>query len=38
METIEVEKCTVCNSSLVDDTVNGEIICSGCGIVIAEHI
>ena len=38
METIEVEKCTVCNSSLVDDTVNGEIICSGCGIVMAEHI
>jgi len=38
METIEVEKCTVCNSSLVDDTVNGEIICSGCGIVMAEHM
>jgi len=38
METIEVEKCTVCNSSLVDDTENGEIICSGCGIVMAEHM
>ncbi len=38
METIEVEKCTVCNSSLVDDTENGEIICSGCGIVTQEHI
>ncbi len=29
METIEVEKCTVCNSSLVDDIENGEIIESG---------
>jgi len=38
METIEIEKCTVCNSSLVDDTENGEIICSGCGIVMAEHM
>ena len=38
METIELEKCTVCNSSLVDDTDNGEIICSGCGIVMAEHM
>jgi len=35
METIEIERCTVCNSSLVDDTENGEIICSGCGIVMA---
>jgi len=38
METIEIERCTVCNSSLVDDTENGEIICSGCGIVMAEHM
>ena len=38
METIELEKCTVCNSSLIDDTDNGEIICSGCGIVMAEHM
>ena len=39
METIEIEtKCTVCNSSLIDDTDNGEIICSGCGIVMAEHM
>ena len=39
METIEIEtKCTVCNASLVDDTDNGEIICSGCGIVTQEHI
>ena len=36
---IEIEtKCTVCNASLVDDTDNGEIICSGCGIVTQEHI
>ena len=38
METIEIEKCTACNSSLVDDTENGEIICSGCGIVMQEHM
>jgi len=38
METIELEKCTVCNSSFIDDTDNGEIICSGSGIVMAEHM
>ena len=38
METIEVEKCTVCESSIIDDIENGERICSGCGIVMAEHI
>ena len=38
METIEIERCTVCKSSLVDDTDSGEIICSGCGIVMAEHM
>jgi len=38
METIKIERCTACNSSLVDDTENGEIICSGCGIVMVEHM
>ena len=38
METIEIGRCTVCNSSLVDDKENGEIICSGCGIVMIEHM
>ena len=38
METIEIGRCTVCNSSLVDDKENGEIICSGCGIVMVEHM
>ena len=38
METIEIERCTVCNSSVVDDTENGERICSGCGIVMEEHM
>ena len=38
METIEIERCTACNSSLVDDTENGEVICSGCGIVMVEHM
>jgi len=38
METIEVEKCTVCESSIIDDMENGERICSGCGIVMQEHM
>ena len=38
METIEVERCTVCESSIIDDTENGERICSGCGIVKQEHM
>ena len=38
METIEIERCTACNSSLIDDAENGEIICSGCGIVMADHM
>ena len=38
METIEIERCTACNSSVVDDTENGERICSGCGIVMEEHM
>ena len=38
METIELEKCTVCESSIIDDTENGERICSGCGIVTQERI
>ena len=38
METIEIEKCTVCMSSVIDDTENGEKICSGCGIVMQEHM
>ena len=38
METIEIERCTACNSSVVDDTENGERICSGCGIVMEERV
>ena len=38
METLEIQKCTTCNSSLVDDTQNGERICSGCGIVVVEQM
>ena len=38
METIEIEKCTVCMSSVIDDTENGEKICSGCGIVMQDHM
>jgi len=38
MKTIETECCPECKSSLVDDTQNGEIICSGCGVVVADQI
>ena len=38
MNTLEIQKCSACESSLIDDTVNGEIICSGCGIVIVEQM
>ena len=38
METIKIERCTACNSSVVDDTENGERICSGCGIVMEERV
>ena len=38
METIKIERCTVCESSIIDDTENGERICSGCGIVMQEHM
>jgi len=38
METIEIEKCTVCKSSVIDDAEKGEKICSGCGIVMQEHM
>ena len=38
METIEIERCTVCKKMVVDDTENGERICSGCGIVMEERV
>ena len=38
MNVLEIQKCSACESSLIDDTVNGEIICSGCGIVVAEQM
>ncbi len=38
MNTLETECCPECQSSLVDDSQNGEIICSGCGVVVADQI
>ena len=38
METIEIQKCVSCKSSLIDDLQRGEIICSGCGIVVVEQM
>ena len=38
MNTIETQCCPECQSSLVDDVQNGEIICSGCGVVVADQM
>ena len=38
MNALEIQKCSACESSLIDDIANGEIICSGCGIVVAEQM
>ena len=38
MNILEHQSCPECQSSLVDDMQNGEIICSGCGVVVADQI
>jgi len=38
MNILEKQSCPECRSSLVDDMQNGEIICSGCGVVVDDQI
>lgn len=38
MNILQPQSCPECQSSLVDDVQNGEIICSGCGVVVADQI
>jgi len=38
MNTLETHCCPECQSTLVDDVQNGEIICSGCGVIVAEQM
>lgn len=38
MNILEPQSCPECQSSLIDDIQNGEIICSGCGVVVAEQM
>ena len=38
MNTLDTQSCPECQSSLVDDIQNGEIICSGCGVVVADQM
>jgi transcription initiation factor TFIIB len=38
MKTEKVQCCPECVSALVHDMQNGEIICSGCGMVVAEQL
>ena len=38
MNVIETQCCPECESALIDDIQNGEIICSSCGIVVAEQM
>ncbi len=38
MNILKNQNCPECKSTLVDDMQNGEIICSGCGVVVADQI
>ena len=38
MNTLDTQSCPECQASLVDDIQNGEIICSGCGVVVADQM
>ena len=38
MNILQPPSCPECQSSLIDDTQNGEIICSGCGVVVADQM
>ena len=38
MNILQTENCPECKSSLIDDMQNGEIICSGCGVVVDDQI
>ncbi|MFB5647727.1 MAG: transcription initiation factor IIB family protein, partial [Candidatus Nitrosomaritimum yanchengensis] len=38
MNILQTQNCPECQSSLIDDIQNGEIICSGCGVVVADQI
>lgn len=38
MNTLQKHSCPECNASLINDIQNGEIICSGCGVVVADQI
>ncbi|MBT4550140.1 MAG: transcription factor IIB, partial [Nitrosopumilus sp.] len=39
MNILQTQNCPECrSSSLVDDMQNGELICSGCGIVVDDQI
>jgi len=38
MNILETQSCPECQSSLVDDVQNGEIICSSCGVVVADQM
>jgi transcription initiation factor TFIIB len=38
MNILQTQNCPECKSSLVDDMQKGEIICSGCGVVVDDQI
>ena len=38
MNIFQTQNCPECRSSLVDDMQNGEVICSGCGVVVDDQI
>ncbi len=38
MNILEKQNCPECQSTLIDDMQNGEIICSGCGVVVDDQM
>lgn len=38
MNVLETQSCPECQASLVDDMQNGEVICSGCGVVVEDQM
>ena len=38
MNVLETQNCSECQATLVNDAQNGEVICSGCGVVVADQM
>jgi transcription initiation factor TFIIB len=38
MNILEEQNCPECQATVVNDMQNGEVICSGCGVVVADQV